>query len=148
MNCPYGVIHYNGGETHKFWRNDKPLMENITSSSTGVTKQVGGTVLPYYNPSREMSHKGTGLRYKGIVEKCTFCDHRVKKGELPYCVQSCPANARIFGDLNDPNSEVSKLLGKYSSRRLKESLGTEPKVYYIRSFNPGASTAGKGSIKS
>jgi molybdopterin-containing oxidoreductase family iron-sulfur binding subunit len=80
------------------------------------------------------------------VEKCTFCDHRVKRGELPYCIEACPANARIFGDLNDPNSDVSKVLGKYRSWRFKEELGTEPKVFYVRSFNPGSNVAGKGSI--
>ncbi len=145
-SCPYGVIHFNAGETHKFWRDDKPLIEGATSSAVEVTEQVGGSVIPYYNPARELSRSGTGLRKRGIVEKCTFCDHRVSKGELPYCVESCPANARIFGDLNDPNSEVSQILGKFRAWRLKEELGTKPKVFYVRSFNAGTQQSGKGSI--
>ena len=146
INCPYGVIHFNEDKTHKFWRDDKALIEGATSSAVGVTEEVGGTVIPYYNPDKELSHPGMGLRYKGIVEKCTLCDHRVKVGELPYCVEACPANARIFGDLNDPNSEVNKILGKFRPMRLKEELGTEPKVYYVRSFNPGTYGRTKGSI--
>ena len=146
INCPYDVIHFNEEETHKFWRDDKPLIEGITTSAAEVTRQVGGTVIPYYNPDREFAHPGTGLRYKGIVEKCTLCDHRVKKGELPYCVEACPARARIFGDLNDPNSEVNQILGKFRPWRLKEHLGTEPKVFYVRSFNPGTYEKTTGSI--
>ena len=144
--CPYDVIHYNGEKTHKFWRDDKPLIEDVNPSAVEVTEEVGGTVIPYYNPDRELTSHESGLRYKGIVEKCTLCYHRVIKGELPYCVETCPANARIFGDLNDPDSEVNQILGKYHSWRLKEDLGTEPKVFYVRSFNPGAYETTKGSI--
>ncbi len=80
VQCPYGVIHYNSKKTHQFWREDKSLIEGVTPSAVEVTQKVGGTVIPYYNPNRELSYAGTGLRYKGIVEKCTLCDHRVKKG--------------------------------------------------------------------
>ena len=144
--CPYDVIHFNGEDTHRFWKDDKPLIEGVNPSAVEVTDEVSGTVIPYYNPDREASLKGSGLRYKGIVEKCTLCDHRLVRGELPYCVDACPANARIFGDLNDPDSEVTRILRKYSSWRLKENLGTEPKVFYVRSFNPGAYEKTKGSI--
>lgn len=146
INCPYGVIHFNEEETHHFWSNDEPLIAGGTTSATEVTQKVGGTVLPYYNPARELSKPRTGIRRKGIVEKCTLCDHRVVKGELPYCVEVCPANARIFGDLNDPASEVNKVLSKFHSWRLKENLGTEPKVFYVRNFNQGAYERTKGSV--
>jgi molybdopterin-containing oxidoreductase family iron-sulfur binding subunit len=145
--CPYGVIFFNAEETHKLWRDDKPLIEGVTSSAVEVTQEVGGTVIPYYNPDKELSLPGMALRGKGIVEKCTLCDHRVIKEKLPYCVEACPANARIFGDLNDPNSEVNQILGKLRSWRLKEEFGTEPKVFYVRSFNPGSYQKTKGSIK-
>lgn len=146
VNCPYGVIHFNGENTHEFWRDDEPLIVGITPSAVEVTQQVGGTVIPYYNPERELSHEGAGLRYKGVVEKCTLCEHRVTRGELPYCVEACPANARIFGDLNDPNSEVSYILGKFRAWRLKEDRGTEPKVFYVRSFTSGSHAKSKGSV--
>jgi molybdopterin-containing oxidoreductase family iron-sulfur binding subunit len=144
----WGVIYFNkwGEETHKFWRDGEALMEGITSTPQEVNQKVKGTVIPYYNVEREKSTRGSGLRYEGIVEKCTFCDHRVEKGELPYCIEACPADARIFGDLNDPKSEVSKILGKYRSFRRKENLGTEPKVFYVRDFNPAHYRRTKGSI--
>jgi molybdopterin-containing oxidoreductase family iron-sulfur binding subunit len=100
--------------------------------------------MPYYNPEREATLPG--VRPQGTVEKCTFCDHRVEAGELPYCVESCPADARVFGDLDDPNSSVSKLLSKYQANRLRAALGTEPKVYYIRSFHPGTYEKTKGEL--
>ncbi len=144
--CPFGVISYNKKETHKDWRSDEELIKGCTPSAKEVTEKVNGNVIPYYNEARERSTEGSGLRRKRIVEKCTLCDHRVKYGLLPHCVSSCPANARIFGDLNDPNSEPSKLLVKHKAWRLKEEKGTEPKVFYIREFNPSANKGTKGSV--
>ena len=146
INCPYGVIHFNEEEKHRFWQDDKTLIAGGTSSPIEVTQKVKGRVLPYYNPARELSRQGTGIRRRGVVEKCTFCDHRVVKGELPYCVEACPANARIFGDLNNPNSEVNKILSKFHSWSLKEELGTKPKVFYVREFNQGSYERTKGSV--
>ena len=144
--CPYDVISRHYVDPHPHWRSDDALIEGCTSSPREVTEKVRGNVIPNYNDAKEESTQGSGLRYKGIVEKCTLCDHRVKKGLLPHCVMSCPCNARVMGDLNDPNCAASKLLAKYRSWRLKEDLGTEPKVFYIREFNPGASESTKGSV--
>jgi len=125
--CPYGVISFNGEEPHQFWRDEL---------GQAVTKKVGGKVIPNYNPDRELSVCNEGIRRKKVVEKCFFCDHRVTNEENPYCVDACPAKARVFGDLDDPNSEASKLLRNNKSMRLKEEAGTEPNVYYIGEFNP------------
>lgn len=144
--CPYDIPFPNRKKTHRFWRGKKATIPGCTSAPAEVTEQVNGDLIPNYNPDKEKSAPGAGLRYKGIVEKCTFCDHRVVAGKLPFCVLSCPADARIFGDLNDPDSEVSKLLGRYRPWRLKEHLGTEPKVFYIREFNPGTYPTTKGSL--
>jgi molybdopterin-containing oxidoreductase family iron-sulfur binding subunit len=144
FNCPYGVIYFNWQKPHKFWRDDKSLIPGCTTSPKEITEEAGGEAIPYYNPDR--AETSAGIRPKGIVEKCTFCDHRVKKGLLPYCVEVCPANARIFGDLEDPKSEVSYLLGKYRPFRLREYIGTEPHVFYIRGYNPGHYEPTKGGV--
>ena len=68
---------------------------------------------------------------RGVVEKCTFCVHRVDKGQQPACVETCMVKARTFGDLNDPKSEVSRLIATYPSSPLKPDSGTEPRVYYL-----------------
>jgi molybdopterin-containing oxidoreductase family iron-sulfur binding subunit len=83
-----------------------------------------------------------------VVEKCTFCVHRLEKAKqkaeeedreltdaeltlLPACNQTCPASARYFGDLDNPKSTVSQLARSARAFRLLEDLGTEPKVYYL-----------------
>ena len=75
-----------------------------------------------------------------MVGKCTWCVHRVAKGLLPACVANCPVNTLHFGDLDDPNSEVSKLLGQKRWFRLLEETGTEPRVYYLGKPPPQLST--------
>ncbi|RXJ97403.1 4Fe-4S ferredoxin [Malaciobacter molluscorum] len=66
-----------------------------------------------------------------VMDKCTFCAHRIDKGLLPACVETCVGGARVFGDLNDKNSEISQLLQTFPTDVLKKHLGTKPKVYYI-----------------
>ncbi len=70
-------------------------------------------------------------RTKGVVEKCNFCDQRLASGLLPACVDACKEGALVFGDLEDPNSEVRKLLGDRYNIQRKTKLGTKPKVYYL-----------------
>lgn len=65
------------------------------------------------------------------VDKCTFCLHRVEAGLLPACVETCVSGARIFGDLNDPQSAVATLVRKHPVQVLKRGMGTEPMVFYI-----------------
>ena len=120
------------------------LMDGGSSSPADETRKAGGKAIPYYNPEREKTLPG--IRAKGIVEKCTFCDHLLKRGKLPRCVDACPADARIFGDLDDPKSQVNKLLGKFRPFRLKESLGTSPGVFYIRDFSAASYPSTKGGI--
>lgn len=68
---------------------------------------------------------------KGTITKCTFCTHRVDQGLEPACVQACITKARIFGDLDDPDSEVQRVMRDRHSFQLRDELGTEPSVYYL-----------------
>ncbi len=151
--CPYGARQFN-------WK--KPWSEVL---GVKMDEATVGVLAQYFNPE-------VPPRPKGVVEKCTFCEHRLagKKvgatgmfnrparvtdpdrypkiggtgpgGEtmnstgnpedaiVPACVQACPPRARVFGDLDDPNSEINRKIRERRAVRLKEELGTEPQVYY------------------
>ncbi|WRS30109.1 4Fe-4S dicluster domain-containing protein [Actinomycetaceae bacterium MB13-C1-2] len=66
------------------------------------------------------------------VSKCTFCEQRLREDRLPACVEVCPARARFFGDLDDPDSEVSQLLESRESFTLHPEAGTHPSVHFIK----------------
>jgi len=68
---------------------------------------------------------------KGYVDKCTFCTHRVIKGEKPACVSVCPTECLTFGDVSDPTSEVSRLIKKNRVKRINQYAGTKPQLYFI-----------------
>jgi len=68
---------------------------------------------------------------KGYAEKCTFCVHRVARGEKPACVSICPTFSLEFGDLSDPSSEVSKLLKGRKYKTLKPEDGLGPNLYFL-----------------
>ncbi|MCP4190054.1 MAG: 4Fe-4S dicluster domain-containing protein [Planctomycetaceae bacterium] len=67
----------------------------------------------------------------GNADKCTWCYHRIMHDERPACVEACPVDARVFGRLDDPNSEIRKRLAEVPTHVLKEHLGTHPKLHYI-----------------
>ena len=67
----------------------------------------------------------------GYVDKCTFCAHRLKKGQLPACVSVCPTKCMYFGDIDDPTSQVSHLLASRKFKVLAPEAGTKPNVYYL-----------------
>jgi len=69
--------------------------------------------------------------FKRIVQKCQWCNHRVDAGLLPACVQTCPTGAMTFGDMHDPESEISRLLANSPVQVLKPEKDTSPQVYYI-----------------
>jgi tetrathionate reductase subunit B len=72
-------------------------------------------------------------RGQGTVESCTMCVHRVDAGQQPACVQACRDNgggAMLFGDLKDPDSEISRRVDSYASRQIRADLGLDPGVHY------------------
>lgn len=113
--CPYGARSFNW-----FARDDSPN--------------------PY---APEWGTPEVPRRARGVIEKCTFCIQRIDLAKqtgqtpgvdaavTPACVNACPVTARYFGDLNDPNSPVSRVIATTPTFRLREDLGTEPNVYYI-----------------
>lgn len=125
--CPYGVRYFN-------WR--KPVWEQPMDN--------------YINPDTieaRGQREGPAVRSAGVVEKCTFCIHRLAKARehaaaegreirsgdyVPACVQTCTGRARFFGDLDDPNSTVSQLAASPRAYHLLEDVGTHPKVIYLQ----------------
>lgn len=67
----------------------------------------------------------------GYADKCTFCIHRVKEEKEPACVKTCPTGARIFGDLDDPKSDIRQAIEDNRASRPKEEAGTRPKFFYL-----------------
>ena len=68
----------------------------------------------------------------GYADKCTFCLHRVRDGREPACAEVCPTDAIVFGDLNDPDSSLSRILRERAHDTLKPELGLGPNVFYLR----------------
>jgi len=69
---------------------------------------------------------------KGTVVKCDFCISRITAGKKPACVETCPAQARHFGDLENPLSDVASLIIIHRGKQFREELGTNPSVFYIK----------------
>jgi Fe-S-cluster-containing dehydrogenase component len=67
----------------------------------------------------------------GYVDKCTFCEHRIKKGLSTACAAVCPTKCIYFGDLDDPNSDVSRILKKRKYKTLIPEAGTKPQLYFL-----------------
>jgi tetrathionate reductase subunit B len=65
------------------------------------------------------------------ADKCDFCVSRIDQGLQPACVEACVSGALIFGDLDDPSSEIYRTLASTGATVLKEGLGTRPKVFYV-----------------
>jgi molybdopterin-containing oxidoreductase family iron-sulfur binding subunit len=97
-------------------------------------------------PLEKALNPEVSVRTRGVMEKCTFCIQRIRKGEdkakdegrevrdgdvVPACVQTCTTKAMYFGNIADPESEVSKLSKSNRATRLLEELGTKPRVIYL-----------------
>lgn len=85
----------------------------------------------YHNPDAVPPGNVTNRPPKGKVDKCTFCAHLVDNGQPPACVAACPAEARIFGDLDDPKSELREIMAGRNSVVLRQDFGTKPHVFYL-----------------
>ena len=88
-------------------------------------------VLPKEEMNPVTHYLGNRPRMRGVVEKCHWCLQRTRQGRYPACVEVCPVGARKFGNLLDPESEVSKVLARKNVFRLKADLNTFPKFFYF-----------------
>jgi Fe-S-cluster-containing dehydrogenase component len=133
----YSVISFNphDGEPQPQWADKTAIIPGGTASGA-ETAQRAGTAVPAMN--RFFAGDAQPLRKAGVVEKCTLCYHRTSNGQQPACVEACPAKARIFGDQDDPNSGISKVLKANKSFRLKENRGTKPNVHYVGKYSARA----------
>jgi Fe-S-cluster-containing dehydrogenase component len=133
----YSVISFNPRniETQPQWSDPSVLIPGCTASGA-ETAQAAGATTPTMN--QFVPGDVQPLRKAGVVEKCTFCYHRVSNGLQPACVEACPAKARIFGDQEDAGSEISKVLKAQDSFRLQEDKGTKPNVHYVGKYSARA----------
>ena len=101
--CPYGARHFN-------WSDPNVPSEELTT---------------------DMHFLGNRPRKRGVVEKCTFCIQRTRKGLYPACVEICPVGARKFGNLKDHEGEMRYILENKRVFILKEEVNTRPRFYYF-----------------
>ena len=101
--CPYGARHFNWAEP--------------TIPRSGINTNT--------------DYLGNRPRYRGVVEKCTFCIQRIRNGKYPACVEVCPVGARKFGNLLDENSEIRLMMKNKRVFILKKELNTQPKFFYF-----------------
>ncbi|OGA43355.1 MAG: hypothetical protein A3G24_20325 [Betaproteobacteria bacterium RIFCSPLOWO2_12_FULL_62_13] len=133
----YSVISFNAfdANTQPQWSDTSAMIPGATASGAETAKAAGAAT-----PALNQFAGGDvqPIRRSGIIEKCNFCYQRVSNGMQPVCVEVCPAKARIFGDQDDPNSEIAKVLKAEKSFRLQEEKGTKPNVHYINKYSARA----------
>ena len=110
--CPTGASHY--------WR-DTNIVLVAPERCTGCKACMAAC--PY--DARLIMHPG------GYIDKCTFCAHRIERGALPACVETCPSRVRIFGDVSDPHGTLARMLDKRQYRVKNPQTGNGPQLYYL-----------------
>jgi molybdopterin-containing oxidoreductase family iron-sulfur binding subunit len=136
--CPYGV---------RFYTDEKPVV-GPSLKDVFPSKDEHSWNPPWKMPDAKQDWKhGVGVQPPDVVSKCNFCYHRISKApkgtadldpsnpelreHTPACVVTCAPSARFFGDLDNPDSEVSKMVAQKRGTRLLDHLGNKPQVYYV-----------------
>lgn len=146
--CPVGATYKDpDGITMQIW--DRCIGCRYCMVACPYSRRSFNWTEPTWSPAeQQLLNPDVATRPKGVVEKCTFCHHRIKRlceeaaldgreptdrelQRLPACAAACPASAITFGDLDDPTSAVATLARSPRAQRLLEHLGTEPSVYYL-----------------
>ncbi|MFQ5873967.1 MAG: 4Fe-4S dicluster domain-containing protein [Dehalococcoidia bacterium] len=133
--CPTGATHTRDKDNLVLIDQDKCIgceacviacPYDARSLYEGTKGYFGDGLTPY----EEVAYKKHQV---GTVLKCNFCVHRIDKGLEPACVEGCPTRALTFGDLDDPESEVSQLRRNNNSFQLRPDLGTDPSTFFLPS---------------
>lgn len=138
-NCPSGASHYS----------EENLV--LVDQEVCIGCQTCVKVCPY--DARHYNGEGTGAPYYGVefgttvyedlktskhelgkVGKCTYCVERLREGKEPICVKTCITKCRVFGDIDDPESEISKLIAEKGAKQMRAEVGTNPTVYFIGEY--------------
>jgi molybdopterin-containing oxidoreductase family iron-sulfur binding subunit len=132
----------------RFYTEEKPSYGGPDMKQVFKTGDSHSWSPPWKMPeSKEDWKHGVGVQPHDVVSKCTFCHHRISKAPkgtadldpsnpalrefTPACVVTCAPSARFFGDLSNPNSDVSKMIADKNGVRLLDHLGNKPQVYYL-----------------
>ncbi len=116
---------------------DAPCVDCCPTGASHI-HELGGVVLVTHNECigckacvASCPYDARFINPEGYADKCTFCIHRVEKGQDPACVSVCPTHCMTFGDLDDPNSNISKLVNSRKWHVLIPEAGTKPQIYYL-----------------
>lgn len=128
--CPYGMVTLRDAAGYAAFDATSAIILGGTATGREVA-QASGALVPYGNHGAQ-----TALAYaeEHKAQKCCFCIHRVEKGEAPYCAEMCAAGARLWGDADDPESDVAKALAAGAVEVSHPDYGTRPSVSYVGTF--------------
>jgi molybdopterin-containing oxidoreductase family iron-sulfur binding subunit len=131
--CPTGASHKREGDGIVLIDQDKCIgCRSCIVACPYQVRFIPEDARGYYGetktPYEEVSYRKWQV---GTTQKCTLCVHRIDQGLRPACVETCPPKALIFGDLNDPKSEISQAIRKRPHFQPRAELGTDPSVYYL-----------------
>lgn len=146
--CPVFATYHNEQEHLNIQVYNRCIGTRYCANNCPYIARMFNWFNPYFpEPLNEQLNPDVTVRSRGIMEKCTFCVQRIRRveedaaaegrpiqdGEVqPACVQTCPTDALVFGDLKDPNSRAAQLARNRRAFRLLEELGTEPSVIYLK----------------
>ena len=123
--CPYASRTFDFGSTYT---EGTPIAEGLVVGQTTADDYERAANFEYQEATARTGKDESPI---GNVRKCHFCLHRLAEGMLPACTTTCIGRATFFGDANDPDGVVADLIASPNVMRLKEELGTEPRVYYL-----------------
>lgn len=128
--CPYHFSMKRSAAAYSTYTDGSAMLDGCTASGAEVAKATGVPV-PYLN---EASNPAEYVLDESRSIKCNFCEGRREQGEDPYCVHMCPAGARIWGDIEDPDSDISVAMEGETLTVSHPEYGTSPNVFYKGSF--------------